>query len=133
MSDDLDLLRRILRSFADEGCPPDDCDPAALARLHDAHRLVLAPGGAIRMAHPFSGFATDTRVRSGNREWYANCPWDGLGILAALGCDGVVVGHCPDCGDDCGFVVAGGELEDCDCVVHFEVPAAHWWDDIAHT
>jgi hypothetical protein len=133
LSGDLDLLRRILRGFADEGCAPDDCEPAALARLHDAHRLVLAPGGAIRMAHPFSGIATDTRVQSGNREWYANCAWDGLGILAAVGCDGRVVSHCPDCGDDCGFVVAGGKLEDCDCVVRFEVPAAHWWDDIAHT
>ena len=94
---------------------------------------MLAESGRVAMAHPFSGVATDTRVQSGNREWYANCAWDGLGILAALGCDGVVVGHCPDCGEACGFVVRDGELDACDCVVHFVVPAARWWDDIVFT
>jgi hypothetical protein len=133
LSADLELLRRILRSFADEGHAPDECDPDALRRLHDEHRLVLAANGRVRMAHPFSGVATDTRVHSGNREWYANCAWDGLGILAALGCDGVVVAHCPHCGEACGFVVSSGELEECECVVHFVVPAARWWDDIVFT
>jgi Alkylmercury lyase len=131
--DDLELLRRVLRNFASEGCAPDDCDPAALRRLHDDHRLVLTDTGRIRMAHPFSGVATDVRVIVGNREWYGNCAWDGLGILAALGRDGIVVSHCPDCGDEAGFIVNGGAMEDCEAVVNFQVPAARWWNDIVLT
>jgi hypothetical protein len=133
LSDDLALLRRIYAGFAAAGEAPAGCDPDALRRLHDEHRLVLGGGGRIRMAHPFSGVATDTRVLAGNSSWYANCPWDGLGILAALGRDGIVVAHCPDCGDDAGLIVSGGAMEDCEAVVHFSVPAARWWDDIVHT
>jgi hypothetical protein len=132
LSDDLALLRRIYAHFAAEGEAPLDCDPDALRRLQVEHRVVLG-GGRIRMAHPFSGVATDTRVLVGNRSWYANCAWDGLGILAALGRDGIVVAHCPDCGDEAGLIVSGGAMEDCEAVVHFTVPAASWWDDIVHT
>jgi hypothetical protein len=133
LSDDLELLRRILRNFADQGCPPDDCDATALRRLHDEHLLVLTGTGRIRMAHPFSAVATDVRVLVGNREWYGNCAWDGLGILAALGRDGIVVSHCPHCGEESGYIVSKGEIENCDGVVNFVVPAARWWDDIVLT
>jgi hypothetical protein len=132
---DLEVLRRILRSFAETGRAPGDVDPETLQRLHDAHRLVLERGPAtrVRMAHPFSGVATDVRVEAGNRSWYANCAWDGLGILAALDCDGLVATHCADCGEAIGLVVCDGRLEPSECVVHFVVPAAQWWDDIVYT
>jgi hypothetical protein len=133
LSDDLELLRRILHGFAANGAAPADCDPAALRRLHDDHRLVLTDTGRIRMAHPFAGVATDVRVIAGSGQWYANCAWDGLGVLAALGRDGIVVSHCPDCGDEAGFIVSGGAMEDCEAVVNFQVPAASWWDDIVLT
>jgi hypothetical protein len=132
--DDLAVLRGILRSFADTGRAPVDLDPDALRRLHDARRLVLAPGTArVRMALPFSAVATDFRVEAGNRSWYANCAWDGLGVLAALDCDGLMATHCADCGEQIGCVVRDGRLDPSDCVVHFVVPAARWWDDIVHT
>ena len=65
----------------------------ALRRLHDAHALVLE---RVRLPHPdgepvLGGRDTDTRVEARNRWWYANCAWDALGILAALGSDGHVV------------------------------------------
>jgi hypothetical protein len=132
--DDLAVARAILRSFADTGRAPADLDPETLRRLHDAHLVVLEPGTSrVRMTNPFSGVATDYRVEAGNRSWYANCAWDGLGILAALGCDGLVATHCTDCGEQIGCIVRDGRLESSDCVVHFVVPAARWWDDIVHT
>jgi hypothetical protein len=133
LSDDLVLLRRILRHFANEARAPEGCAPEALQRLRGEQRLVLTGHDRIRMAHPFSGVATDVRVQVGNRQWYANCGWDGLGILAALGEDGLVVSHCPDCGEEAGFIVSGGEIEECEAVVNFVVPAARWWDDIVFT
>jgi hypothetical protein len=105
---------------------------SALHALADNHCLVLLPGGeSIWMAHPFSGVETDFIVTVGDRRWFANCAWDGLSILALFG-DGSLDTHSPASGepirfDVSGGVVAGGGL------VHFLVPAKHFWDDIGYT
>jgi hypothetical protein len=59
--------------------------------------------------------------------------WDGFGVLAMVGADGVVSASCPDCGEPLELRVRGGELEPVDAVVHFAVPAARWWDNIGFT
>ena len=106
---------------------------AALGRLHDAHALVLRDG-AIRMLNPFSAVETPHRVEAAGRSWFANCAWDALGIPAALHADAAIESACPDCGETVtlevrdGALVVGAEL-----LVHFVVPAAGWWDDIAFT
>jgi Alkylmercury lyase len=109
---------------------------AALARLHDAHALVLEPNDSrrLRMANPFSAIPTPHRVEARGRWWYANCAWDAFGIVAALGADGHVASSCPDCAEpiaidarDGAPVAAGGH------VFHVNVPAARWWDDIVFT
>jgi hypothetical protein len=64
---------------------------------------------------------------SGEREWWGNCAWDGLGIAAALGLREAEV--------ESGGValrVRGGAVLD-DAWFHVAVPARHWWDDIGHT
>ena len=108
---------------------------AAYRRLHDAHALVLEPGTTkIRMLNPFSAVETPHRVEAGGRSWFANCAWDALGIPAALHTDGVVDSECPDCGERLELEVHGGELvRGSELLVHFVVPARHWWDDIAFT
>jgi hypothetical protein len=107
----------------------------AYRRLHDAHALVLHPGSTtIRMLNPFSAVETPHRVEAGGRSWFANCAWDALGIPAALHADGVVESACPDCGEQVELEVRGGGLvRGADLLVHFVVPARHWWDDIAFT
>ena len=100
-------------------------------RLHDAHLLVLAQGSDyIWMANPFSALPTAYSVKSGDRTFWGNCIWDALGIVAMLGSDGTVTGLCPDCGDGLQLEVRDGELVPTDHLVHFTVPARHWWDDI---
>lgn len=86
---------------------------AAYQRLYQQRVLVLEPDGeSIRMAPPFSGVPTQHRVRVGDKEYFANCAWDALGIPAALQQPGEVFSR---------------------CVIHFAVPAALWWKDIVYT
>ncbi len=104
----------------------------ALDALADQHRLVLVPGtNQVMMVHPFSGVASDFLVTIGERTWYANCVWDGLSILALLG-DGTLVTHSPATGEAITLTVRDGVVEG-DAVVHFLVPARHFWDDIIFT
>ena len=103
-------------------------------RLHDAHALVLNPAtDELRMLNPFSAVPTAYRVRAHDRWWYANCAWDALGILGALGVDGRVESSCPDCGEPYAVNVTRGRVDDPDLLFHCLVPAAHWWDDIVFT
>ena len=108
---------------------------AAYRRLHEAHALVLEPDAeSIRMLNPFSVVETQHRVEAAGRSWWANCAWDALGILAALHADGHVESACPDCGERLELELREGELvRGAELLVHFLVPARHWWDDIVFT
>jgi len=105
-----------------------------LERLANARVVNLVPGSHyILMANPFSGVPTSFRVTSGERSWWGNCIWDGLGILTMLDVDGRVETSCPDCGDVLALERVGSELRGDGGVAHFSVPAARWWDDIGFT
>jgi Alkylmercury lyase len=143
---DLALRNRTYRLFVELGRAPAAEEVAADAgssvdavvagwrRLHEAHALVLnAATDELRMAAPFSAVPTAYRVQARGRWWYANCAWDAFGVLAALDVDGHVSSSCPDCAEPIEITVHGGEPVDDDHVVHVNVPAAHWWDDIVFT
>jgi len=120
--------------LADELALPEAEVEAAYRRLSEAHLLVLQPeSGEVLMANPFAAVPTAFRVRSGARRWWANCVWDGLGVLAMVADDGSVETACPDCGEALTLTVAGGELAEPRGVVHFSVPASRWWEDIVFT
>jgi hypothetical protein len=105
-----------------------------MERLHDAHALVLERDRSrIRMLNPFSAVPTPHRVLADGRWWYANCAWDAFGILAALHADGRVTSSCPDCAEEIELDVRDGVPDAGDEVVHLNVPAAHWWEDIVFT
>ena len=108
---------------------------AAYRRLHEAHALVLEPDAeTIRMLNPFSVVETPHRVEAAGRSWWANCAWDALGVPATLHVDGRVESACPDCGERLELEVRDGEVvRGADLLVHFVVPARHWWDDIGFT
>jgi hypothetical protein len=107
---------------------------AALRRLHDAHALVLERGTTeIRMLNPFSAVPSAYRVTAGGRTWFANCAWDAFGVCATLAVDGHVSAACADCAEPIEIDVRGATPEPDEHVVHFLVPAAHWWDDIVFT
>lgn len=106
---------------------------ASLQRLADAHVIVLASGSTyVWMANPLSAIPTPFRVEMQGREWFGNCIWDALGIVAMLGDDGDVQTWCPDCGDEMSLAVRAGEVAG-EGLIHFAVPAARWWEDIGFT
>ena len=136
----------VYRFFIDEGRPPVPAEAAetlatdqasvedSLRRLAEAHELVLAPGTPyIWMAPPLSAIPTPFWVEIGGRRFFANCIWDALGIVAMLGGTGTATAWCPDCHEQMSVMIAKNRLASEEGVVHFAVPAAHWWDDIGFT
>ena len=108
---------------------------AAFERLHQQRLLVPEPGDQlrIRMAPPFSGVETPFPVRVGDKKYFANCIWDALGIPAALHADAVVESSDGFNGEPLYLEVRNGKPVSQDCVIHFAVPAARWWQDIIYT
>jgi hypothetical protein len=144
---DLKVRLAVYRGFAESGRPPTAPEvardlwaetpvvEASLRRLADARVLVLAPGTPyVWMANPFSAIPTPFAVRAGDRDYWGNCIWDALGIPASLGADARIDTFCPDCADPLTLEVRDGDLAaPIEGVIHFAVPAAHWWDDIGST
>jgi hypothetical protein len=108
---------------------------AALERLHKKRLLVPEPSNPsrIRMAPPFSGVETSFRVKVQDKAYYANCAWDALGIAAALHADAIIEASDGYSGEPMKLEVRNGQPIPQPCVIHFAVPAAHWWDDILYT
>jgi|SRR6516164_11789374 len=144
---DSEIRLWIYQHFVDTGRAPGPVEIAAHFRLtpdqveHILHRLqreadalVLIPGSPyIWMAEPFSALPTSFLVRSGTRQWWGNCIWDALAILALLGLDGSVVTACPHSGQPLLLTVTKGALVEAAGVVHFAVSARDWWRDIGFT
>jgi len=126
---ELAVRRQIFESFAATGSPPagGSLDGAVLKALEEKHVVVLRDG-EVYMAHPFAGHRSGTRVAaSDGREWWGNCAWDGLGIVAALGVRDAVLTS-----SDVKLHVRDGVVVD-NALFHVAVPARYWWDDIEFT
>jgi hypothetical protein len=116
------------------GCSPAEVE-ASFQRLFQRRLLVLEPGttSRIRMAPPFSGVPTQHVAVVDGKSYYADCAWDALGVAAALHRDADIASECPDCKEPMAFQVQNGRPVPRECVIHFAVPAARWWDDVIHT
>jgi hypothetical protein len=107
---------------------------AALHYLADGKVLILAPNdGNIWAANPFCAVPSGFRVSAGGKRYWGICIWDALGIAAALGTDAVIAASCGDCAVAMTLEVRDGRLVRAEGVVHFAVPAHHWWDNIGFT
>ena len=146
MDQDTAVRLTVYQHFAATGTAPT---PAAVA-----DRLFLAPGAVresyrnlrasrtlvleddgetIRMAPPFSGVPTQHRVESDGVVYFANCPWDALGIPAALHRPAVIHSRCEQSGAPLDLEVGEAGPPPSSWIFHSLVPAARWWDDITFT
>jgi len=102
-------------------------------QLADDHIIVLEKDLQIRMALPFSNIPTRFKVLSGYGSWWANCAWDVFGIPAITGLDSQFTASCLDCGDSINVMIESGKVSGDNGIIHFEVPARSWWDDVIYT
>ena len=143
---DHDVRVHVFRQAADTGRVPLPAEiAAALGRpqpeVDDAIRRLaaervwfLAPGTTnIWAANPFCAVPSNFRVEALGRTYWAICVWDALGIPAALHADATITARCGDCDEELILEVRGGALARAEGVVHFAVPAARWWENIAFT
>lgn len=113
---------------------PADVVHEALRHLAAGKVLMLAPNdGTIWAAAPFCAVPTAFRVVAGGRRYWSICVWDALGIPAVLGIDARIEALCGDCGDPLVLEVRDGALHRSEGVIHFAIPARHWWDNIGFT
>ena len=112
---------------------------ASLERLDAGHQIVLAPGETrIWMLHPFSAIPTEFPVEVEGGTYWGNCAWDAFGIPVVLGGNGRTRTRCAESGSTIEFGVRdgalmGGPVQAESTVIHFAVPARHWYDNIAFT
>src|ERR1700674_5601719 len=106
----------------------------ALRQLAVGKVLILAPNdGNIWAANPFCAVPSPFRVEARGKTYWGICIWDALGIVAALGADAVIRTACGDCSEPMLLEIAAGKLKLGEGVIHFAVPAHHWWDNIGFT
>jgi alkylmercury lyase-like protein len=112
----------------------DPADARAVCRaLADAHVIILKPDEReLWAAPPFSAVPTFFRVHANDRSWYAPCAWDAFGIPAALREDVEIYAHCAWSGEPLRAGVSDGVVFG-EGLIHLEVPARHFWDDIIYT
>ena len=150
-SDTSDALMREVRLFvfrqaADTARVPQPPEIAAalghrqsevedtLRQLAAGKVLILAPNdGNIWAANPFCAVPSPFRVETSGKTYWGICIWDALGIVATLGADAMIRAACGDCSEPMLLEIKEGRLTRSEGIVHFAVPAHHWWDNIGYT
>jgi hypothetical protein len=143
---DTQLRRQIYDLTLRRGTPPTVEDLAiasgateslvreGLQRLRDARVVVLQPiSGEILMAPPFSAVPTPFLVHTPPHTSYANCAWDALGISVMMRVAAHIESACGCCGERLKLDTHMDRSPAGQALVHFAIPARHWWEDIVFT
>jgi len=148
MTGELDTSLRVelYREFLSSGAAPSAARLAevvglpvkevreSLERLAAGRAIALQPESReIMFAAPLSAVPTPYVVRVSGRPFFAPCIWDALGVIAMVKQDTAVETSCPCCGEAMTLAVRGGEPDTSVGIVHFGLPAKHWWENIVFT
>lgn len=122
------------KSIAEKLQAPADDVRSALERLGAAKAVVLQPESReILMASPLCTVPTPYRVRTQDRSYFGACIWDALGVIAMLQRDAAVDTSCACCGEAMTVDVRRGHPVPVPGIIHFAIPAKHWWENIVFT
>lgn len=106
----------------------------AIRQLAVGRALILAPNdGNIWAANPFCAVPSAFMVEARKKTYWGICIWDALGIAAALDSDAVIRTVCGDCSEPMVLEITDRKLKRNEGIIHFAVPAHHWWDNIGFT
>lgn len=106
----------------------------ALRNLKIGKTVLLHPQTEeIWMCGAFASEPTGYKVEAKRATYYANCAWDMLGIPMVANEWVNIETSCTDCGEPIRLSADAESPPSDDLVVHFLVPANHWYDDIGFT
>lgn len=108
-------------------CPGLSTAPGGWARRGSeaGHGRTLVGTAVLHCAHAFSRTTRLSRVACA-------CAWDAFGIPAALRQNAAIDGRCAWSGDPLAATVTHGRVRGSG-LIHLEVPARRFWDDIFYT
>ena len=146
MTDDA-LRIFIYDRFVASGTAPTSADIAAyfgidtaaakqrLAALKFGKTVLVSPSsGEIWMAGPFCATKSAYALSDGTTTWYANCAWDMFGVALIVGKPLIAEAQCADCRERIAVECDPAHPPvECQALVHFLVPAKHWYEDIGFT
>ncbi|KAL7892179.1 Alkylmercury lyase domain-containing protein [Trichoderma sp. SZMC 28014] len=149
---------RIMRFCLDNGRPPTveeltkstnlapETVLKSLKQLEDLHHLALYKEGVpsptpIAMVHPFSHLPTSYHIQCGDKSWWVNCAWCGLGLVSMLLRENakssiVLRVLAASRNDELQIEWRNGELVTTGCkdyVAHFSVVPSKYWIDVHYT
>jgi hypothetical protein len=102
--------------------------------LNAHHMIFLEPGtDQIRMAWPLSAVPTDYKVTANGKTYSVNCAWDCFGLAAMLGADVEINAVYAQSREAARIFIQDGVISGDGGVIHFAVPAAHWYDNLIFT
>lgn len=105
-----------------------------LRELAAGRVLILPPNSDnIWAANPFCAVPSPFRIEARGNSYWGICIWDALGVVAALGTDARVHAACGDCSEPMLLEIEKGRLKPSQAIIHFAIPAHHWWDNIGFT
>lgn len=124
---DVDWLTRFFKSSREEV-------EKALLALQEYHGVVLHPNGfKIWVVHPFSLAPTNFYVKSARGQWWGNCAWCSLGIVALIKTDATISTTIGAEGKPIDLHIKDGRFLEEDILIHFPISMKNAWDNVIYT
>lgn len=105
-----------------------------LYNLQEYHGVVLHPNEPkVWVIHPFSLAPTNFYVKSNKGEWWGNCAWCSLGVVALLKDDVKITTTVGAETNQIEINIINGEIQEKNYYIHFPIPMKNAWDNVIYT
>lgn len=105
-----------------------------LKKLQEYHGVVLHPNEPkVWVIHPFSMSPTNFYVKSKKGEWWGNCAWCSLGVVALINDDAKIITTIGGETEQIEINIINGEIQEKNYYIHFPIPMKNAWDNVIYT